>query len=388
MALIIKDRNVVTDPWLRLELARRRQPAGGSGGGRRHRAARAVAARSATTARPVPAGSACGSTATRSRRRSPGTWSCSASSRSISRSSPTAAATRSRGCCASATARRASCARSATCCRDQLFHLRQLRLRCLRAARRRGSAGRARRFRRFQRRLPGHGRAAVPLFRRRQLASPDGMESVRRTDHESNCTRQGLSGRRRPGAPDLLTLRAAEVLKRADIVFHDALVHPEVLALAARAEKIAVGKRCGRFATAQQFINKRLVDAAAQVPGRRAAQGRRPHAVRTRAGRNRRAGSGRRGVRSRAGRHFGAVAAAAEAHASLTQRGVARSVAFVTPRVAAGEAPSAWAKCVAAADTAVIYMGVGQAAGHICRAHRRRVAARPAGAGRGECVLA
>src|ERR1700742_4929333 len=67
-----------------------------------------------------------------------------------------------------------------------------------------------------------------------------------------------------PGAPDLLTLRAARLLERADIVFHDALVHPDTLALAARAEKIAVGKRCGRHSTAQRFINKRLVDAAQQ----------------------------------------------------------------------------------------------------------------------------
>ena len=52
-----------------------------------------------------------------------------------------------------------------------------------------------------------------------------------------------------PGAPDLITLRGAEVLKSADIVFHDALVHPGILALAARAESIAVGKRCGKFAT-------------------------------------------------------------------------------------------------------------------------------------------
>ena len=56
-----------------------------------------------------------------------------------------------------------------------------------------------------------------------------------------------------------------------------------------------------------------------------------------------------------------ALGAAAEAGISLTQRGVARSVAFVTPRVAAGEAPSAWAKAAAQADTAVIYMGAGQA---------------------------
>src|SRR6195256_2322328 len=65
-----------------------------------------------------------------------------------------------------------------------------------------------------------------------------------------------------PGAPDLLTLRAAEILKRADMVFHDALVHPQTLALAARARKILVGKRSGRHSTAQSFINKRLADAA------------------------------------------------------------------------------------------------------------------------------
>src|SRR5205814_5051975 len=65
-----------------------------------------------------------------------------------------------------------------------------------------------------------------------------------------------------PGAPDLLTLRAARLLERADIVFHDALVHPDTIALAKHAEKIAVGKRCGKQATAQRFINKRLVDAA------------------------------------------------------------------------------------------------------------------------------
>ena len=67
-----------------------------------------------------------------------------------------------------------------------------------------------------------------------------------------------------PGAPDLLTLRAADLLRRADIVFHDALVHPDTVALAVNAEKILVGKRCGRYSTAQRFINKRLIDAAMQ----------------------------------------------------------------------------------------------------------------------------
>src|SRR5829696_5041385 len=65
-----------------------------------------------------------------------------------------------------------------------------------------------------------------------------------------------------PGAPDLLTLRAARLLESADVVFYDALVHPETIALAANAERVAVGKRCGKHSTAQRFINKRLIDAA------------------------------------------------------------------------------------------------------------------------------
>ena len=65
-----------------------------------------------------------------------------------------------------------------------------------------------------------------------------------------------------PGATDLLTVRAARLLGEAGIVFHDALVPAEILALAPRAEKVAVGKRCGRHSAAQRFINKRLADAA------------------------------------------------------------------------------------------------------------------------------
>jgi len=42
-----------------------------------------------------------------------------------------------------------------------------------------------------------------------------------------------------PGAPDLLTLRAAEILDRAELVFYDALVHPQTLARAGRAGKFS-----------------------------------------------------------------------------------------------------------------------------------------------------
>ena len=56
-----------------------------------------------------------------------------------------------------------------------------------------------------------------------------------------------------------------------------------------------------------------------------------------------------------------ALAASAELGVSLTQRLVARSVAFVTPRTADGAAPSGWEKAVAAADTAILYMAAGEA---------------------------
>jgi uroporphyrin-III C-methyltransferase len=159
-----------------------------------------------------------------------------------------------------------------------------------------------------------------------------------------------------PGAPDLITLRGAEVLRRADIVFNDALVHPELMALAGRAETIAVGKRCGKFATAQQFINKRLVDAA------------REHrvVVRLKGGDPMLFGRAQEEIAAldAAGVPYevvpgvtSALAAAAEAGISLTQRGMARTVALVTPRAGEGQAPSNWASSAASADTAVIYMG-------------------------------
>ena len=65
-----------------------------------------------------------------------------------------------------------------------------------------------------------------------------------------------------PGAADLITVRGARLLGAADVVLHDALVEPAMLDYAPRARKIAVGKRCGQLSTAQQFINKQIVDAA------------------------------------------------------------------------------------------------------------------------------
>jgi uroporphyrin-III C-methyltransferase len=163
-----------------------------------------------------------------------------------------------------------------------------------------------------------------------------------------------------PGAPDLLTLRAARVLETADIVFYDALVHPDTVALAQNARCVPVGKRSGRHSTAQRFINKRLIDAAYKHKFVVRLKGGDPMLF------------GRAHEEIAALRAFGveyeivpgvtaALAASAELGISLTRRGLARSVVFLTPRVGAGEKPNAWARTAASSDTAVVYMGVGEA---------------------------
>lgn len=64
-----------------------------------------------------------------------------------------------------------------------------------------------------------------------------------------------------PGDPGLLTIRGAEVLKAAEVVVHDRLVSPELLALAApTAELIDVGKGPTTPSTSQQRINEMLVE--------------------------------------------------------------------------------------------------------------------------------
>ena len=164
-----------------------------------------------------------------------------------------------------------------------------------------------------------------------------------------------------PGAPDLLTLRAADLLRRADILFHDALVHLDTLGLAVHAEKVAVGKRCGRHSTAQRFINKRLVDAA------------RKHSVvvRLKGGDPLLFGRAQEEITAleQAGIAYAivpgitaALAASAAVGTSMTRRGMSRNVTFVTPRFGEGEADHDWARSALAADTCAIYMGVGEAA--------------------------
>ncbi|WJF91434.1 uroporphyrinogen-III C-methyltransferase [Paraburkholderia bonniea] len=156
-----------------------------------------------------------------------------------------------------------------------------------------------------------------------------------------------------PGAADLITVRGARLLATAGIVLHDALVEPEMLEHAPQARKVAVGKRCGQRSTAQQFINRQIVDAA------------RRHAVVVRLKGGDPMLFGRADEEMRALEAAGidyevvpgitaALAGAASLQRSLTLRGVARSVALAThSRAADTEAIREQVK----ADSLVFYMG-------------------------------
>ena len=66
-----------------------------------------------------------------------------------------------------------------------------------------------------------------------------------------------------PGDPGLLTLKAAQLLSRADVVVHDRLIHPEVLSHARNgARLIYAGKEGGGESTRQEDINRELIEHA------------------------------------------------------------------------------------------------------------------------------
>ena len=60
-----------------------------------------------------------------------------------------------------------------------------------------------------------------------------------------------------PGDPGLLTLLAFESIKKADVIFYDALLNDHILSVAKpRAELIFVGKRGNKKSINQLEINK------------------------------------------------------------------------------------------------------------------------------------
>ena len=66
-----------------------------------------------------------------------------------------------------------------------------------------------------------------------------------------------------PGDPELLTVKAFKALKIADVVLHDELISPEILALVPKTAQLrGVGKRGGRKNIRQEEINALLVQFA------------------------------------------------------------------------------------------------------------------------------
>jgi uroporphyrin-III C-methyltransferase len=163
-----------------------------------------------------------------------------------------------------------------------------------------------------------------------------------------------------PGDPGLLTLRGKGLLEMADVVIHDALVSPPILAMITpQAVVIDAGKRRGRHSLAQEDINQLIIDQARQ------------HAVVVRLK------GGDPFVFGRGGEEMAALVAAgiavevvpgitagvavpAYAGIPVTHRSQSSSVTFVTGHESAGKyRPRVnWRALAQGSETIVVYMGI------------------------------
>jgi uroporphyrin-III C-methyltransferase/precorrin-2 dehydrogenase/sirohydrochlorin ferrochelatase len=161
-----------------------------------------------------------------------------------------------------------------------------------------------------------------------------------------------------PGDPDLLTLRALQLLQQADVILYDRLVSPEVLARARRdAEQIFVGKAAGESGQ-QERIHELLLRHA--LAGKRVARlkGGDPFVF----------GRGGEELEVLAAHDIpctivpgvtAALGAAASAALPLTHRRLAHSVTFVNGHQGGSDSPSDWEFFADPRHTVVFYMGLG-----------------------------
>jgi uroporphyrin-III C-methyltransferase / precorrin-2 dehydrogenase / sirohydrochlorin ferrochelatase len=165
-----------------------------------------------------------------------------------------------------------------------------------------------------------------------------------------------------PGDPDLLTLRALQLLQQADVVLYDRLVPAGVLERARReARRIFVGKSHGDDAghTPQEDIHELMIRFAREGLKVARLKGGDPFVF----------GRGGEEVAELV-RHgipylvvpgiTAALGAAAAAGIPLTQRELSRSVTFVTGHNAAERDSLDWRTLAQAQQTVVFYMGVGK----------------------------
>jgi uroporphyrin-III C-methyltransferase len=163
-----------------------------------------------------------------------------------------------------------------------------------------------------------------------------------------------------PGDPDLLTLRAAALLQRAQVVVHDGLVDPRILAMAPpQARLISVAKRRARHTMPQDDINALLVAEALAGHEVLRLKGGDPFIF------------GRGGEEMEACRKAGivveivpgisaALGAAAAAQMPLTHRDASSVVSFVAGQCK-GLTDQNWVGLAGVDRTLVIYMGVASA---------------------------
>ena len=169
-----------------------------------------------------------------------------------------------------------------------------------------------------------------------------------------------------PGNPDLLTLRALNVLQRASVVLYDHLVAPKIVDLCRReAERIYVGKQADNHALPQQDINALMV--------RLAQEGKR--VVRLKGGDPFIFGRGGEEIETLAAHGIafevvpGITAASgvsAYAGIPLTHRDHAQSCVFVTGHLKEGSLDVDWNTLTRPRQTVVIYMGV-KGLANLCR---------------------
>lgn len=161
-----------------------------------------------------------------------------------------------------------------------------------------------------------------------------------------------------PGDPDLLTIKARRAIREADVILHDRLVDPRVIALAhPDARIVEVGKRAGGPAWSQDDINRLMVEnakAGALVIRLKSGDplifGRADEEIAA----IRAAGIGFEiipGITS-------AVAAAAAIGVSLTRRGRNSSLTLLTAQDTRGFAEHEWRALAAPGATFAIYMGL------------------------------
>jgi uroporphyrin-III C-methyltransferase len=162
-----------------------------------------------------------------------------------------------------------------------------------------------------------------------------------------------------PGDPELLTVKAVRLLRSADIVLHDALVSEEILQIARpNAQLVDVGKRVGEKRLTQDAINQLLVDLSDCADVIVRLKGGDPSIF------------GRAAEEMSALRQAGiefevvpgitaALAAAAQAGITLTDRQSAAGVIFLTAQQATGKGRTNIARYASQDSTLVIYMPTG-----------------------------